>query len=244
VTTLISKPNIERLLSSARKSRERHVLHQPRQEPGEDVDSFVLRLRKQARHCGYGEVELEFAVRDQLLEKISSLELRTKLFEELSIQLAAAIDKARAWNLARRQASSIAEGEGGQSNVNMVKDRDSKKPLSGFGKHKCYVCAKVGHIAVDKMRPARGKTCVKCGDKGHWAACSRSEIERKKCSRVRDGRARGDKQRPSRDAKHDPKSGNSIVDRFPKVFSGVGNFSGNQLKLLIDPKVRPVAQKT
>ena len=30
----------------------RHVLRQLRQEPGEDVDLFVLRLRKQARHCG------------------------------------------------------------------------------------------------------------------------------------------------------------------------------------------------
>ena len=50
-------------------------------------------------------------MKDQLLEKISSLELRTKLFEEPNIQLAAAIDKARAWETARRQASSIADGE-------------------------------------------------------------------------------------------------------------------------------------
>ena len=34
---------------------ERHVLPLLKQEPGEDVDSFVLRLRKQARHCSYGE---------------------------------------------------------------------------------------------------------------------------------------------------------------------------------------------
>ena len=34
-----------------------------------------------------------------------------------------------------------------------------------------------------------------------------------------------------------------IVDRFPKVFSGVGKLSGYQLKLHIDPDVRPVAQK-
>ena len=60
---------------------ERHVLRQLRQEPGEDVDSFVLRLRQQARHCGYGVKELEFAVRDQLLEEGSSQELQTKLFE-------------------------------------------------------------------------------------------------------------------------------------------------------------------
>jgi len=35
-----------------------------------------------------------------------------------------------------------------------------------------------------------------------------------------------------------------IADRFPKVFSGVGKLSGYQLKLHIDPEVRPVAQKT
>ncbi|XP_068758037.1 uncharacterized protein [Montipora capricornis] len=80
---------------------ERHVLRQLHQEPGEDVDSFVLRLRKQARHCGCGDEELEFAVRDQLLEKVSSQELRTKLFEVPNIQLAAALSRARAWETAR-----------------------------------------------------------------------------------------------------------------------------------------------
>ena len=34
-----------------------------------------------------------------------------------------------------------------------------------------------------------------------------------------------------------------IVDHFPKVFSGVSKWSGYQLKLQIDPEVRPVAQK-
>jgi len=47
----------------------------------------VLRLSKQARHCGYGQAELEFAGKDQLLEKIFSLELRTKLFEESNYSL-------------------------------------------------------------------------------------------------------------------------------------------------------------
>ena len=34
-----------------------------------------------------------------------------------------------------------------------------------------------------------------------------------------------------------------IVDRFPRVFSGVGKLSGYQLKLHIDPEVKPVTQK-
>ena len=66
-----------------------------------------------------------------------------------------------------------------------------------FGKQKCYACGKMGHFARDKICPARGKTCAKCGDKGHWAACCKSETESKNSSkeggRVRDGRARGGK---------------------------------------------------
>ena len=75
----------------------------------------------------------------------------------------------------------------------------------------------VGHFARDKICPARGKTCAKCGDRGHWAACCRSETDSKKSGkeggRGRDGRVSGNKQRHSRDTKHDPKSGNRQVNQ-------------------------------
>ena len=69
----------------------------------------------------------------------------------------------------------------------------------------------MGHFARDKICPARGKKCVKCGDKGLWTACCRSEAKSKKGGRVREGRPRGDKQRRSSDVKHDPESGNRQV---------------------------------
>lgn len=47
---------------------------------------------------------------------------------------------------------------GGHSNMNMVKDHDSKKPSRGFDKRKCYACSKVGHFAWDKILQLR----VKC----------------------------------------------------------------------------------
>ena len=58
-------------------------------------------------------------MREQLLEKVSSQELRTKLFEVANTQLAAALTTARAWETARRQANIIAGGEG-KSSVNLV----------------------------------------------------------------------------------------------------------------------------
>ena len=157
---------------------ERHVLRHLHQEPGEDVDSFVLRLRKQARHCGYGDERLEIAVRDPLLEKVSSQELRTKLFEVPNIQRAAALTTARAWQTARGQANVIAGGEG-KSSVNLVQHRESKGISEGQATHKCYACGRPGHFVRDKVCPARGKACAKCGRKGHWAICCRHEADGK-----------------------------------------------------------------
>ena len=117
----------------------RYVLCQLRQEPGEEVDSFVLRLRKQARHCGYSVEELEFAVRDQLLEKVSSQELRTMLFEVPNMQPAVALTIARAWETAPPWANKIA-GEEDKNSVNLVQHRASKEKPTGQGIHKCYAC--------------------------------------------------------------------------------------------------------
>ena len=114
------------------------ILCQLGQDHGKNVDSFVLRLWKQARHCGYGVEEVKFAVRDQLLEKVASQELRTKLFEVPSIQLAAALTTVRAWEKACRQASKIAGGEE-KSRVNLVQHRAGQEKPSGQGMHKCYM---------------------------------------------------------------------------------------------------------
>ena len=154
--------------------------------------------------------------------------------------------------MARRQASSIAEGEGGQSNVNMVKNRDSKKPQVDLVSTNVTHAVRWDIVLVTKYVQLGINLVLNAVIKDTaWAACTSSEIESKKGGReggreggrVRDERARGDKQRRSRVVKHDPKSVDSIVDRFPKVFSGVGELSGYRLKLLIDPKVRPAAQK-
>jgi|SRR6218665_2256865 len=59
---------------------ERHVFRQMKQESKETVDQFVSRLRRQAENFEFGE-QLEENVRDQVIDKSSSL-FRRKLLEK------------------------------------------------------------------------------------------------------------------------------------------------------------------
>ena len=60
---------------------ERHKFREAEQEFGESVDSFVTRLRKLSIHCEFG-TEVENNIRDQLVSKCQSTNLRRRLLIE------------------------------------------------------------------------------------------------------------------------------------------------------------------
>ena len=72
---------------------ERHCFRQMAPTAGETVDKFVARLRLQAQHCSFA--DLEDQLRDQLVEKINPPALRRKLLEQSSIKLQDALKLAR-----------------------------------------------------------------------------------------------------------------------------------------------------
>ena len=85
---------------------ERHVFRHMAPLVGETADKFMVRLRKQARHCNFGE-SLEDNLRDQLIEKLPDIEWKKKLLEVKNISLKDAMDKVRLWESAREQATQM-----------------------------------------------------------------------------------------------------------------------------------------
>ncbi|KAL9954402.1 hypothetical protein ACROYT_G041935 [Oculina patagonica] len=85
---------------------ERHVFRQLAPNKGETANKFMVRLRKQARHCSFGEA-LEENLRDQLIEKLPDVELKKKLLGVINITLEVAMDKVRKSEASREQASQM-----------------------------------------------------------------------------------------------------------------------------------------
>ena len=147
---------------------ERRVFRQLTPTKGETADKFLVRLRKQARHCNFG-ATLEENLRDQLIEKLSDVELKKKLLEVNNITLEAAMDKVRKWEASREQASQmVTPNQESGAGTNAVEENPGRGTK---GKRVCFNCGKEGHFAQSKTCPARGRKCNKCGKYGHYASC-------------------------------------------------------------------------
>ena len=158
----------------------------------------MVHLRKQARHCNFG-TSLNDNLRDQLIEKLMNFELKRKLLEQRNITLEEALDKARAWEAAGRQATNmtvnpaVMEGD----SVNAVKTGQRKgddKP------RKCYNCVRERHLAIDWSCPAKGKKCARCGRYGHFALCCQGKSDNYATGGKPDRRWRGSDKRQSNNA--------------------------------------------
>ena len=173
---------------------ERHVFRQLSLQEEETADQFMVRLRKQARHCNFG-TSLNDNLRDQLIEKLKDFELKRNLFEQRNITLEEALDKARAWEAAGRQATNMTMNPVVVDSVSAVKTKEEKK--KDDKPRKCYNCGREGHLAIDRGCPAKGKKCAKCGRYGHFAFCCQGKSDNYANRGKLDQRRRGSDKRQS-----------------------------------------------
>ena len=149
--------------------KERHVFRQLSLHERETADQFM------ARHCNF-RTSLNNNLRDQLIEKLVDFELKRKLLEQRNITPEEALDKARAWEAAGRQATNttmnpvVMDGD----SVNAVKMREEK---GDYKLKEHYNCGREGHLAIDRSCPAKGKKCAKCGRYGHFALCCQGKSD-------------------------------------------------------------------
>ena len=138
------------------------------------VAQFVTRLRQVVKDCDYG-AQADNQIRDQVVQRCTSHELRRKLLEKGDTLTP---------NVLLKTAASY---EAVQAQLESMKIRDSceskhhhkGKKMSGENKT-CYKCGHTGHFGRDPECSTKGKTCKTCGGADHFASQCRTKTGKRK----------------------------------------------------------------
>ena len=119
------------------------------------------------------------------------------MLEQRNITLEEALDKARAWEAAGRQATNVTMNPVVMDSVNAVKTKEEKRDDKP---RKCYNGGREGHLAIDRSCQAKGKKCAKCGRYCHFALCCQGKSDNYANRGKLDQRRRGSDRRQSYNA--------------------------------------------
>lgn len=144
---------------------ERSLFRRMTREAEEKIESFILRLRKQAEFCDFAE-QTDWMIVDQIVEKMSENELKKKILKG-NFSLEEIQGMISAHEIVKKQVNDITPREDFTS-VNAV--QLLKRPSdNGRSDIECYACGKQGHRAKHPSCPAVNKQCGNCRRVGHFS---------------------------------------------------------------------------
>lgn len=171
---------------------ERHAFRSCKQEKDENMDNYIIRLKKMAISCEYEQDPADDMIRDQIVDSCHSNELRKKFLKEKNLTLAKIQDIARASDLADLHCNKMEETKKSspkekedyaykvQTNRPKRKQfqprqqpRSARKP-----KQVCFRCGFEGHSGYECLR-SRTVICTVCHRKGHFGHMCRSKVKQK-----------------------------------------------------------------
>lgn len=161
----------------------RHMFRQASQGTDESVNQFVTRLRTLSIGCDFGN-NLEDFLRDQVIEKCTSNNLRKKLLAETDLKLPKVLKIASALETSEVQSAHMS----GTTNISADSRTEAvnavKSPRQAYGRAPGYSARGRGKSRSQNHSPAVHQdrnnsvvTCTKCGMKNHSAEdcrCSRN----------------------------------------------------------------------
>lgn len=163
----------------------RHKFWETRREPGESLESLIMKIRDKANACDFGTTEAEsreYAMYDKLV-MLMPKEIKEKLLQR-NVTFTEAVQIIKAHESTKYQVQQLETTNKLTPlltpHINFVQQNREQK-------FECFRCGSQNHSARSERCPAVNVECRKCGKKGHFGRVCKGEGKRQMSDRKDDG---------------------------------------------------------